>query len=232
MSKEGYISQKIETEILSNFEDTTCIIDYLNDLKKCANSVGKEIIFTTGKTDGTAGTDVYRHSIKIEFNCKMVTSNNISDVFLHELGELEYIIRGFYKIRDLHDRGNITGRLTELLSHKFIALRLQELEFDSHIISSRGEGYLDISQEEPRPIENVLNIAWVFISFPWLYERKNEFELYNKYKDNVDTLISIIHDSNIFNNRNSNEEACDKIIRFLEDLGLQPLTKVILLNDY
>jgi hypothetical protein len=126
-----------------------------------------------------------------------VDSGKFPSYLVHELGEADYLSRGFPKTLDEEERG-FAPRIIECFSHphcRKVAATwgLSELEgaFRSEIeIEARLKQ--DYMKDHTPEWKRIMDIVWTISTFPELYDRRIEMNGYVAYKESIEELLSII----------------------------------------
>ncbi|PEJ62418.1 hypothetical protein CN906_20700 [Bacillus toyonensis] len=196
----------------------------------------KKIEIEVTSKDGagyTAYTRDYKKSIVIYFTSPM-ECELAKSVFVHELGEVEYIVSGhpFFDDPSL----SIMYRIVEMFSHPRIrALSKQyglgdiEEQFSDELSIQHLK--LDYLNQYQKKWEIVAMVSWAIITFPNISLRKEEVSGYTEYGDEIEKILSIRRTVNTCSsNHKEVRKAFDDIVGFLKELGMPDPGKVICIH--
>lgn len=178
-----------------------------------------------GETNYTAKTLNCGSNIYVEFQNEKA-NKRLNDVFIHELGEVDYIARNLPDVEDQLDRERIKYIIIELFSHKHIhdlsniySLQEENLRADyrNQILNKDFVG-------EQEPWKTVLDICWNLISFPQLKSNKEELRGYINNSQAIEAIIDIVENTNTLV-ENIEEIRCveiniNKVLDILKECGL------------
>lgn len=227
--KENAASDSIRTEFINQTPEA---IELLKEVNDSIFKYGKELKFEISSSDDvtyTAFTQEFKKDITIKLKSTIETSK-IKSIFIHELGEADYIARSMPNVHDERDRSkNIQGRIIELFSHPHV-LRIAgvynveniELEMCSKIGSTfKTKDYI---KEYYYKWYITLMIAWALISFPDLRYEKENIIGYREYRSHIDRIVSICISSDTMGDKKEVESAMLEVINILSALGLSGIS--------
>lgn len=187
-------------------------------------------VISKEKVKYIAYTQNYRKSIAIHLTSPM-EGEQVKSVFVHELGEVEYLVSGFPFFDDPSE--DVMYRIVEIFSHP----RIRELSKQHGLGDLEGRFNNEFSTSQlTRDYPNeflvqwkiVLMISWAIITFPDINSRKEEINGYTGYKDTIDKILLIRNAVNTFSS--SEEEvrkAFNDIIDVLKGLGMPDPGRII-----
>ncbi|MHC1683156.1 MAG: hypothetical protein AB6733_09445 [Clostridiaceae bacterium] len=220
ITKDKYSNNKILESIIDQFKECEKerVREYLSLVREKVLNFGKELIFVFSFSTIKAETVNLSKRIEIRISTE-VNLNQLPEIFLHELGEAEYISSKFPVIMDTMEREDIKWRIIELFTHKFIHNRLQGLGFNNYITFS-SESWLKRNYLSCDEVwKSVLMITWALISYPDLLNLKRSLIGYEKYYTQIDEIICELSDKELFATPNSISEACKTVKYIFEELG-------------
>ncbi|WP_337032245.1 hypothetical protein [Paenibacillus illinoisensis] len=227
--KDNAASDSIRNEFI---KQTPEAIDLLEEVNDSIVQYGKELKFEISSTNYvtyTAFTQEYKKDITIHLKSTIDTSK-IKSIFIHELGEANYIARSMPSIHDDRDRSiNIQGRIIELFSHPH-ALRIARIynveNIELEMRSKIGSTYKtkDYIKEYHYAWHITLMIAWALISFPDLRYEKDIIIGYQEHRSHIDRIVSICISSDTMGEKKIVESAMLEIINILSALGLRDIS--------
>ncbi|QMV42681.1 hypothetical protein [Cohnella cholangitidis] len=182
-------------------------------------------VSTTNDVNYTAFTNEYNKDITIKIK-PSVQPDEMNSIFIHELGEADYIARGLPDIIDHRDREIVRGRLIELFSHPH-ALSLTKIHqldpIELAMRTSRATTWITHGYVKEYHYKwfIVLMLSWAIVSFPSLLPIREELDGYLEHKEFVDQIVSICNATNTMGTKHEVEIAMQEVIRILESLGME-----------
>lgn len=169
--------------------------DFFDSIRDRMTTYGKPFMILPAGING-ACTLVEDDALCIKFSYE-VDSGKFPSYLVHELGEADYLSKGFPKTLDEEERG-FAPRIIECFSHPHCrrvaaAWGLSELEgefrSEMEIEARLKQDYMkDYTPEWKR----IMDIVWTISTFPELYNRRNEMNGYVAYQESIEELLSII----------------------------------------
>ncbi|PWV95292.1 hypothetical protein DFQ01_1284 [Paenibacillus cellulosilyticus] len=158
-----------------------------------------------------------------------VDSDKFPSYLVHELGEADYLSRGFPKTIDEEER-DFAPRIIECFSHPHCrsvattwGLSNIEGEFRSEM---EIEALIkkDYVKDYPYEWECIMMIVWAISTYPELYDQRAEMKGYEIHKDIIEELLSIIQSVNTLNDTPQEVFACmESVVEKLETQGMPPI---------
>jgi hypothetical protein len=219
-TKDTYVNSKILEWIKNQFVDDekSKIEDYIELVKEKTKSINKELIFEFVSSTVQAQTINMEQCILISISDNIL-KEKICEVFLHELGEAEYIANRFAVLMDERKRDEIKFRMIEILTHRFIHQRMKELGFEKYLTKFSEKwskvNYTNYSE----PWVTVMMIIWSLGTYPNLMQLKNSINGYEKYHDIIQKMLTELNDVQLFESQQSTFEKCTKILKLFEEIG-------------
>lgn len=171
-------------------------------------------------------------AICIELKSSIADDKAALSILAHEMGETDYLLRGYPKVIDNKDRTNCANRIGELFSHKHIHELLKQEglhEYDSYLDKHDSKIWRckDYKLDYVNDWEQILMLAWALITFPSLGRYKDDLKDYKYHFDPVSKILEII--SNIPANCcvKQVQSSMNCVLEILFKYGLDDLTVTI-----
>jgi hypothetical protein len=178
------------------------VLDIVPEASEFYNSVRNRMT-TQGKAFMILPAGIERACTLIEYDALcikfsyQVGSGKLPSYLVHELGEADYLSRGFPKTLDEEERG-FAPRIIECFSHPHCRRVTEDLGLSGLEGEFRSEDEiearlkLDYLKEHTPEWKRILDIVWTISTFPELYDRRIEINGYVTYKESIEELLSII----------------------------------------
>lgn len=222
LTKDEYSNNKILENIIDGFKksERESARNYLSLVRDKVRSIGKDLVFVFDFSSIKAQTVNLVNKIEIRISTE-INQNELQEVFLHELGEAEYIASKFPVIIDTMEREDIKWRMIEIFTHGFIHHRLQELGFNNYLtVYSQlwlERNYLNFNDKW----KSVLMIIWALTSYPDLLNLKMSLIGYEKYNTYINRIINELNDKELFISPDTVLEACKTVKSIFDELGAE-----------
>jgi len=202
------VSEELAHAIIDLYEEGNDQVNiYYSHVMENVVRIGKELIIDvidhkTGYIAQTLGDSRSKVNISLAKNRihfgnqhsdDFATDGNHADilyVFIHELGEAEYLTRQFCRINDMNRR-RIRGKslspiLNEMLAHTYIYSLLNRFNLNEYIDLSIGTSALKNDfLKETKPWKRFIDIVHALASSPEIYDRREEILGYKEFTSKI-----------------------------------------------
>ncbi|NFS28122.1 hypothetical protein FDF12_06615 [Clostridium botulinum] len=223
VNKDKFASNAIVRALLKEVPEASNLLKNVND-KIIKNGKNLMIKIKYCSTNYVAQTMEGVNNIYIDLHFEKIRGR-IKDVFVHELGEADYIARNLPDIVDLKKRDCLKSRILELFTHKHIFDLLKSYNLKEKDVIKDYEEYITKKDfVKPEEWNTVLGICWELISFPVFEGKKQSINGYRENITYIEKILDIIKNTNTLVNNNNEirnvETSINKVLKILESLGL------------
>lgn len=224
VNKDDAASDAIKKALLEAIPESNILFQ---DTNKRIRDSGRNLMLMVNycSTNYTAQTLECANNIIIEFHHEK-SNMRIKDVFIHELGEADYIARNLPDIEDLSVRDKIKNRILELFSHKHVhdLLNMYKLKQEDIKQDFKENIFIKDFVKGKERWETVLSICWVLVSFPTLQGEKKDLKGYIENSRTIEAILDIIKSTNTLVKNNDEikrvEVNINKVLDILKSIGL------------